>query len=359
MCPSKIKNRMKKLLLVIVSLVSLAAYGQSDIKFDAYEHNFGVINETDGVVSHTFTYTNNSNQPHVIITVALSCGCTQPVYSREPLPAGGSAKFTIRFDPADRPGRFEKNIQINSNLGTAEITISGVVTPRPRTVKDIFPFVVGSQIRADELLVRVDPAPRSRAVSRNINIVNDSFISASISIDTTLLPDWVSAKLSANYLEPAQKGAITVVVNSDLRWGLQSCSIPIIVNGRMQAEKLWVTAIFADDFSKLTAEQRKNAPKAEFSTYFYHFSTQKVGKKVTTDVKIKNSGATPLYIRHIEGSKGASGVMDRTTIAPYSTANLKITIAIDSPEPINESIRVITSDPTSPVREIRLMATGI
>lgn len=351
---------MKRLIGLWLALFSLSCFGQNSVSFDSYSYNFGTIDETHGVVEHTFKYVNNSSEPFVIISVVTSCGCTTPSYSREPLPAGQSANITIRFDPADRPGRFNKTIQISSNMGVVELTISGLVNPRPRTVKDDFPYTVGSQIRAANLLLRVEPAPRGRTTTRTVAIINDSYMGAPISVDTTLLPKWLSVKVKNDFIAPGQRSEIELYIKGGELWGMQSTSIPIIVNGHSQAEKLWVTAIFTEDFSRLRADELRNAPRAEFSSYFYHFSTQKSGSLVSYEFKIRNSGGRPLNIGYIESSsKNVTWKIERTTIAPASIATLKVTLYIADKELISESIRVICSDPASPIREIRLMATGI
>ena len=51
---------------------------RSVLKFTEEVWNFGRIEELDGPVSHTFTFTNTSKKPVVIEDVSVSCGCTTP-----------------------------------------------------------------------------------------------------------------------------------------------------------------------------------------------------------------------------------------------------------------------------------------
>lgn len=347
--------------LFAIGCVGVAAQSTHGVEFDSYTYDFGVIDESAGVVSHTFAYRNVGTKPYVITEVAVSCGCTDPVYSREPLKAGGSAEFTVRFDPKDRPGRFEKAIQIASNEGTMQLIIRGTVTPRPRTVEDDFPYPLAAGVRASELMLRVNAAPRSRAITRTVELVNTSITTpVTVAIDGATLPPWLSAVVSSTFIGAGERTQITLRILSADLWGKERATVGVVINGVLQAEKIHLEAIFVDDFSRLSSEELRQAAHADFSSYFYHFSTQKTGSSVSRDFKIKNSGMAPLHIRHIEGSSAAvRWSIDKQAIAPGAVANLRLTLLVDEPSSVNESVTIICSDPTSPVREIRLLANGI
>lgn len=347
--------------LLAIGCVGAAAQSTNGVEFDSYVYNFGVIEEVGGVVSHTFTYRNVGTKPYVITEVAVSCGCTNPIYSREPLKVGGSAEFTVRFDPKDRPGRFEKAIQIASNQGTTQLTIRGTVTARPRTIEDDFPYPLSSGIRASELMLRVSAAPRSRAITRTVALVNTSAtVPSTVTIDRSALPSWLGASISPTFISAGGRAQITLRILSADLWGKQHAAVGVIINGALQAEKIHVNAIFVDDFSRLSSEELRQAAHADFSSYFYHFSAQKTGSSVSRDFKIKNSGMVPLYIRHVEGSSSAvRWEIDQKVVAPGATTNLRLTLLVDEPSSISESATIICSDPTSPVREIRLLANGV
>ncbi len=78
-------------------------------------HDFGVIKEADGKVSHTFKISNTGDKPLVITRVIASCGCTTPEWPKEPIAPGKTGEIKVTFDPAGRPGPFTKTISIYSN----------------------------------------------------------------------------------------------------------------------------------------------------------------------------------------------------------------------------------------------------
>lgn len=87
------------------------------ITFEASEHNFGDIKQGD-VVEHIFTFTNTGNQPLVIDRVEVTCGCTTPSYTKEPVMPGKKGTVTAKFNSAGKMGQQKKPITIHSNAAT-------------------------------------------------------------------------------------------------------------------------------------------------------------------------------------------------------------------------------------------------
>lgn len=89
----------------------------SVLEFPQQVWNFGTIREADGAVSHEFEFENKGKSPVVIEKVTVTCGCTTPQYSREPVRPGGRGTIRIAYNPEGRPGAFRKDITIQSSGG--------------------------------------------------------------------------------------------------------------------------------------------------------------------------------------------------------------------------------------------------
>ncbi len=103
------------------------------LRFIETSHDFGNIKEAAGAVSHEFRFTNTGDAPLVILSATTSCGCTKPTFPKEPVEPGDTAVVRITYNPAGRPGEFDKNITVKSNSAKgakARLKISGVVIPR-------------------------------------------------------------------------------------------------------------------------------------------------------------------------------------------------------------------------------------
>lgn len=59
--------------------------------------------------------TNRGKEPLVLLEATADCGCTETVFSREPLPPGKSTWVEVRFTPADK-GTFSKTIRLYANV---------------------------------------------------------------------------------------------------------------------------------------------------------------------------------------------------------------------------------------------------
>lgn len=95
-------------------------------------YDFGQI-QHGRPVTHEFEIANNAADTLKIENVQASCGCTTPVWNKEPLAPGKSAKINVGFN-ALAEGPFEKLVTIFYNGGqTKSLTIKGQVYKSPAT----------------------------------------------------------------------------------------------------------------------------------------------------------------------------------------------------------------------------------
>ena len=132
---------MKKYSMLFICLVfSLVAMSQkASIKFDVKEHDFGKVNEKDGNVSYVFNFTNKGDAPLVVNKVQASCGCTTPVWTKEPIEAGKKGNIKVTYNTSGRPGLFTKTITVYSNdsLQQVVLIIKGEVIPIAKKVEPV------------------------------------------------------------------------------------------------------------------------------------------------------------------------------------------------------------------------------
>ena len=83
-------------------------------EFTGEEHDFGTINEGD-IVDHVFTFANNGDAPLIISSATASCGCTVPLWPKEPIPVGGTGEIKVQFNSRKKPGIQNKTVTITAN----------------------------------------------------------------------------------------------------------------------------------------------------------------------------------------------------------------------------------------------------
>ena len=122
------------LLLTIVMSGILFAQNKPEVTFKKNVHDYGSIKEEVEVAVSEFEFTNTGKSPVVIQRVIASCGCTSPSYTREPVLPGKSGEIKVAYSTSFRPGTFQKNIRIYTNVPETvyTLTIKGNVIPKPR-----------------------------------------------------------------------------------------------------------------------------------------------------------------------------------------------------------------------------------
>ena len=119
------------LMFVMFSITVLMAQ-KPIINFENKEFDFGKIKEADGNVTHVFDFSNKGKAPLVVNRVQASCGCTTPVWSKEPIEYGKKGEVTVTYNTTGRPGAFTKTITVYSNdtVNQAILIIRGEVIPK-------------------------------------------------------------------------------------------------------------------------------------------------------------------------------------------------------------------------------------
>ena len=132
------KLKISLLAAMTFAIIFAAAAKEKDapkIHFIETVHDFGTIREADGPVSHEFTFDNAGTAPLVILKTIASCGCTRPAYPKAPLAPGKKDKIKVTFNPAGRPGEFNKTIDVTTNDPKSRKTrlrIKGNVIPKTK-----------------------------------------------------------------------------------------------------------------------------------------------------------------------------------------------------------------------------------
>lgn len=357
---------MKKIALILILMVSISSViAQAKMEFtDGVTWDFGVIKEVDGDVSHTFKFKNCGNSPLVIKQISVDCGCTTPHYSKAPTMPAAEGEIRVTFDPMGRPGQFIKLITIASNSGTGDIKlkITGSVIPRPRTLADDYPFYMTAGLRLADLSSNIGTVPRGVVTVSHLGVANSGNKAVKVEIDSSKLPAWVTARVKNPVLQPQQRSEILFTIDGTKidHWGAIDFQYSLIINGVKYSMDLTKNLIFVENFQNLTRTQLINAPRAEYDHYFYHFSDQAAGTKLSHDFQITNIGKRDLEIRYFDtSSPNITAHASAKTIAPGAKA--VITVVVDtknvSESRLMEFVRVLTNDPEFPSREIRIAAT--
>ena len=128
--------KLKSLLLISSMLVATVSFAQekkqltdvanesngAELKFKEEEFTFGTIKQGD-VVNHDFEFTNTGKEPLIISNAAGSCGCTVPIWPKDPIAPGAKANIKVTFNSAGKMGMQDKTVTLTSNAKQSSMVL--------------------------------------------------------------------------------------------------------------------------------------------------------------------------------------------------------------------------------------------
>ena len=346
---------MKKLMLFLFLLVFgvavRAQFAQTKMQLSATEHDFGTFKEEAGRQTFDFLVTNTGTDPLVIQNVVASCGCTTPEWTKQPIPAGGKGKITAIYDPKDRPGPFNKTLSVYANTKpeVVVLVIKGEVTPREKTVEELFTFPVGA-VRFESNHLAFTNVKKTEKKIRIMQLINTS--SAPVKVEFDGLPVHLALKANPETLKPGQKGLVegTYDATKNSGWGNVSDMVRIKLNDVAQENVYYyISANLVEDFSSLSKEDLANAPVFKVASTTVDLGKIKGSTQNEVEFKFTNEGKSDLVIRHIRSTCGCTAVQQGSQgvgIKPGESSSIKAVFNSGSyVGKVTKAIYVYTNDP--------------
>ena len=356
---------MKKLLFVLMisPVLLIAQQLEPELKFVEETHDFGLIKESDGPAEYKFEFTNTSQAPITITNVRASCGCTTPAWTREPVLPGKSGFITAVYNPKNRPGPFNKTLTVTTNgqKNTIILRIQGKVEPKPRTIEDDFPTVIGD-LRAKYRAFNMGKVYDNKPAVKTFEVYNQgegeltflSEVDAPEHIKVTFEPQTIGAR---------QKGRVMVKFDSKSQneLGFTATQISFYTDEQEPQNKKTFT-VYADlneYFAPLTPETAAMAPKLNVEKRVHDFGKITQGDVVAATYKLINDGKSPLNIRKVSSNCTCAvteiGKMD---LQPGESVELQLSFNSTGRRGTQQkSITIYSNDPVTPVQRVIMKAS--
>lgn len=348
------KPRFLTLLFLFFTSVTVL-WADATIKFTTKTHDFGTIQEKDGNVTAKFEFTNEGDSPLLITRATATCGCTTPEHPKKPLRPGEKGEITVTYHAKGRPGTFDKSIYVYSNDTKNEkvlLTITGNVVSSTG-VRETFTEELGGGLRIKTSSLNFfDVYPGRSNRTRTLAVYNEG--DAPMSLTFRRVPKHVRIECEPEVIEPKQQGRVLITFETEKvkDWGTHTDVIDIYVKGqetRMKNNHITLLADIWEDFSKLTKEQRQNAPEIEVSNTIIDF--EKGNSARTKELTIRNTGKEKLQIRKVQNDdeEAFQTSLDKTSLKPGETAKLRIKFdpAKTKKRSINQHLTIISNDPSN------------
>jgi len=347
---------MKRISLLLTCLVLFCGWmaAQNDkITFNETEHDFGAVGEKDGKVTFDFVLKNNGSDPVVISNAQSTCGCTVPLWTKEPIEQGKTGIISVTYTPLGRVGTIDKTITVFLANQTTPVylKIKGTVvqgSKKPATPEETYPVAMGSYLlKTKDLRFGRMGMGESRTIK--LEVYNNS--DKPMTQKALKLPKYMTVAFNPVVIPAKTAGTMDVNMRAqDNLYGSRSGNITILVNGVQQSFPYSATVL--DDFSVWTATKKAGAGKINVSVSEINFGNFTTGS--TRTLKISNSGKSALNVRNIQSSD-PSVTVSKThfTVNPGEIGEVKVNVgAKKNQSKLQSLLSIITDDPNMPVYEI-------
>ena len=350
---------MKQVLIFLCFwVIDVSGQVQKTITFRKDSHDFGVIQESGGSVSHTFIFRNNTAQPVEIKSVESSCGCTVTKWTDHSVKPGKEGQIEALFDPAGRPGFFRKSIQVTflPDSVTTTLQISGQVMEKSKTTKEIFDYRDGQLKTRSSGFNLGKVYINQESPARNFILYNEG--PAALKIADALYPEHLFVKFPKE-IKPGESGVLSIKYNPSKKtgFGLHTDQLELMTNDAGNPVKHFsVIATIEEFFPVMTPELLERAPRMDLSISEIKFQTLKQEMILEKEVTFRNTGKTPLKIRSlVPNCSCLSASADSGEVLPGNSGKINIRFnPAGRPGRQIKSVVIYSNDPQHPVQKVTL-----
>lgn len=344
---------MKKIISTLcMALAAVAMMAQDPvITFEKTEHDFGKINEADGRVSVVFAFKNEGMAPLVLSNVRASCGCTTPTWTKEPVEPGQTGSITVTYNPNGRPGRFQKTVTITSNATepTKKVYIKGEVIPKQAKPVNKYTVAVG-ELSMKTTTLDLGVIKKGEHKNGELEYANLSKEDHTVKLATRAADAYVINQVTLETVKPNEIGKFVFAIESEntKQYGPVEVYAYVEIDGKAvqdDAHKLTIKADIVEDFSKLTTEQKQQAPILETATEI-NLGKAAAGKVLKGQLAVKNNGVNPLEIRRVYSADNKIVAKNPKAVKSGKKGNITIEVNTKDLQPgaYSREILVITND---------------
>ena len=351
--------------IILMALLSLTKVSAEEcvVRFEPERVDFGHINENDGIVTRSFTIINTSTKEITISEIVSTCDCTVADYKDVRIAPKESFEVKVSYNPLNRPGRFDRPlfIFVEGHNEPFEIEIIGRVTPRERTIEEIYFYDMGHGLLFDNTFAGFTYIEHGKHYEERIALYNSSertmrlrlkHVERSGAINVEYpkrVAPHTSADIKFSYELPS----------SSKRYGALDDRFEVKANGKKCTYTLSTHGIAVDNFDFYDDIL---SPRAEYSKKIIKFGdVNSEALPLSATLTITNRGEAPLIIRDVRCScqEVECTLKAGTSVEPGATLATEIRLTPKRSTPkgaFSAQLAIVTNDPISPYQVITLKA---
>ena len=351
-----------RLLFLLSPLLFLSGLHAQDfrLKWLQNSYDFGTFKEAAGPRTGQVQFVNLGPDTTMITRVRPSCGCTGAEFTRDPIPPGDTATVWFTYNPANRPGRFEKTVKVyvGEQQQLKVIHIKGTIIGAPSSLRASYPVEAGP-LRLSDTLIDFGTFAYNEARHKFLRAYNQGTLPLRPHVEGA--PGAVDIKFSADTVLPGDIFTISLYFNSrkDPQLGAAEYPMTIYADSGDGAPALSLTARaeVLPPIAQLTSEEQEKAGRLDLPEPVVEVKTSSHASKVKFSFPVVNSGKSELRIMRVYSRADAVKITRiPSRLAPGKKAEVhgEIDLAKVDGVAFGFIVEVISSDPATPVRTLRL-----
>ncbi|MBO7246891.1 MAG: DUF1573 domain-containing protein [Bacteroidaceae bacterium] len=343
----------------IICIAATAQTNKSPIQFHSYEHNFGTIEEKDGIVQHTYLFMNITDKPVTISTILTSCGCTTASYSTEPLEPGEIGELTVNFNPAGTEGEVIRELEVFTNQGKSidRLLLMANVIPTPLGLEEQYPRTLAEGIRVATLRCNFGFLEQGNTQSNTIILANIGTETRKIRIENSNKESYLTIEPpTAIKQQTVESVNVTYSIPSGKNiYGTLRDTLWVYADDVKSKEPLIVTAIITDHFDDTDSEEPK--PSIRIEPSLVDLGIKPANRLARGTFLVENTGKADLIIRDVETLERCTNNLNNGTVlkpGESRTVSVSLPVPEETGKTVMASINITSNDPVRPFREIRV-----
>lgn len=355
---------MKKPVVLLTCFLAFMThvFASADVKWLSTEYNFGAFKEAEGPQKGSVRFVNAGKEPTFIRNVRPSCGCTGVEYTEDMIQPGDTATVGFTYNPAGRPGPFDKTVKvyIGSDNQLEVIRITGTVIGSPETLQINYPHESGP-LRFESFLVPMGEVKKGGSRHAFVNVYNQG--------SDTIRPVWtdkesaIETNFTPKALAPGEIGTFGFYLNAskEKRMGPVEYVVKIRPDRNSTKEdecEMKITSSIVPDSRSMSVDEIENSPRAYLDPEFLDLGDSLSEDVIPFEFSILNDGKAKLEVNRVY-SNNESVELNSFSRNVKGTDKGKVQGKLDThklPEgPFRIQVEVITNDPLHPVRTANLV----
>jgi hypothetical protein len=323
-------------------------------------HDFGDVNEDRGVVDCEFQFTNSASRPIRVMKVDASCGCTIAGWTQEPVLPGKTGLIKASYNPAGRPGYFNKTLTVLTDWDANPILlqIKGQVVSDKYNASIAFPVAMGSLRLKSKAFTMGKVYINETPAVKEFPIMNGG--STPLTITSVEKPSYMTVEVPP-LLQPQEKGVVRITYRGKEKnqYGYLSDNITLMTNDASEELKsISVYSSLEEYFPPMSAEEILQVPVLQIREPEIDLGRFRSNAVMERMVWLRNTGKRDLVIRSLQGNcPCVTASMESMVIKGGDSAVVKLVFKPQNRTGTQQkALTVYSNDPRNPVQRIAVQA---